>query len=75
MIESPLISELMEDATYKAMHRAILQVLEVRFGTIPEALSAEVRLVFGEPRLSDLHRFAITCPDLAAFQSRLREHP
>lgn len=67
MIESPLIQELLA----QTRHEDILQNLDARFGSVPPELATEIRAIFDDQRLRDLHRFAALCPDLAAFRARL----
>ena len=71
MIESPLIQELVDEAKRNQMHEAIAQVLEARFGQVPEDLAAHLRTILDAPRLSHLNRLAALCPDLEAFRAAL----
>ena len=67
MIESPLINELMAEYTQEM----IVVVLEARFGTLPETLSARIKSVSKKKMLQELIKFAAQCPGLAAFEAHL----
>jgi hypothetical protein len=54
-----------------SLHSALLEVLEVRFGSIPEGLGETLAAVSDLDRLKALHRTALTSPDLEAFASGL----
>jgi hypothetical protein len=71
ILESPLIQELWEEKERDILHRMILQILEKRFGAVPEALAAQVRAVQALERLNELPSHAAVCPDLEAFRARL----
>jgi predicted transposase YdaD len=47
--------------------QALLEVLEVRFGSVPEGLGETLAAVSNLDRLKALHRTALTSPDLEAF--------
>ncbi len=68
MIESPLIQELVTER----MHAAILDVLEVRFGLVPQDSAAAVQAIQDDQRLKELHKFAAGCGDLSLFRARLQ---
>lgn len=51
---------------------AIVDTLGVRFGTVPEDLTAALSTVTDERRLVALNKLAVTCADLAAFAAALR---
>ena len=72
MIESPLIQELMHEVLAEQMHTAILDVLEVRFGPVPQDVAVAVQAIFEEQRLKELHKFAVGCGDLKMFRARLQ---
>lgn len=72
MIESPLIQELMHDVLAEQMHTAILDVLEVRFGPVPQDVAAAVQAIQEEQRLIELLKFAAGCGDLGLFRARLQ---
>jgi hypothetical protein len=67
MTESPIIKQLLAETTQKA----ILQVLEARFGTVPVEISTRLRRVRREKTLDELVKYAALCPDLDAFRERL----
>jgi predicted transposase YdaD len=54
-----------------SLHRALLEVLEVRFGLVPAGIAESLSAVSDLERLKTLHRAALTCPDLEAFASAL----
>jgi predicted transposase YdaD len=51
--------------------QSLLEILEVRFGTLPEGLAETISVISDPDRLKALHRSALTCPDLEAFASCL----
>jgi predicted transposase YdaD len=55
----------------QAAQADVLEVLEVRFGAVPAEVAAQVGRIAETQRLQHLHRQAILCPDLAAFQADL----
>jgi hypothetical protein len=67
MIESPLIQELWATK----MHKVIERALAARFGTVPAEILAALQPISDEKRLDDLHEWAIRCPDLEAFRTKL----
>jgi hypothetical protein len=68
MIESPLIQELLAER----MHEGILNVLEVRFGPVPQHVAVAVEGIQDDGRLKELLKFAAGCVDLNAFRTRLQ---
>jgi hypothetical protein len=72
LMELPGIKELFAQRVQETRQTSILITLEARFGIVPPETAAELRLVTDEPKLQDLFDVAIVCPDLAAFQARLR---
>ena len=68
MIESPLIQELVAERA----HAMILDVLEVRFGTVPLDVAAAVQAIQDEQRLKELNKFAAGCGDLKTFRAQLQ---
>jgi predicted transposase YdaD len=50
-----------------SLHRALLEVLEVRFGPVPAGLAETLSAVSDLEKLKALHRAALTCPDLESF--------
>jgi len=75
MIESPLINEvfgeMLAERMQKAMQKAVLTVLEVRFGEVSEKIADQLRAVRGEKKLDALIKYAAQCRDLDAFRKRL----
>ena len=61
MIESPLIQEMMAKTTTQTMPKAIVVVLEERFGSVPEDVVAALAFVLGEDRLLRLIKQATRC--------------
>jgi hypothetical protein len=52
-----------------SLHRALLEVLEVRFGAVPVGLGETLSTVSDLEKLKALHRAALTSPDLESFAS------
>jgi predicted transposase YdaD len=52
-------------------HEGVLEVLEVRFGAIPEGLTEALSAISDLDRLKALHRSALTCSDLEGFAAGL----
>jgi hypothetical protein len=50
-----------------SLHRAILEVLEVRFESLPAGLAETLSTVSDLKQLKTLHRAALTSPDLESF--------
>jgi hypothetical protein len=71
MIESPLLQEWFQEKELAAYQRAILEGLEARFGPIPPDVSAAVRVVTDESRISALRRASYTCTSLEDFRQAL----
>lgn len=75
VIESPLIQKIVDRATREAraetrqqtLKEAILRILEGRFGTIPEDVTAKVKAIHTDRKLREIHLRAALCPDLKAF--------
>jgi hypothetical protein len=83
MLESPVLQRFLAEQMAKQMapriaeivaermHRAILGILEDRFGPVlPEVITA-LSAVKDDDRLQALIRLAARCPDLAAFRQEL----
>lgn len=51
----------------------IAEILDVRFGKVPEAVVARLREISDLAKLSQLHRASAVCADLAEFERRLAE--
>ena len=54
-----------------SLQRALLEVLDVRFGLVPEGLAETVLAVSDLGILKMLHKTALTCPGLESFASNL----
>jgi hypothetical protein len=54
-----------------SLQKALLEVLDIRFGLVPEGLTETLSAVCDLDRLKSLHRTALTCPDLDSFASNL----
>jgi len=54
-----------------SLHRALLEVLEVRFGPVPAGLTETLSIVSDLERLKSLHRAALTCTDLESFAASI----
>jgi predicted transposase YdaD len=50
---------------------AIIDVLDTRFGQVPDSVREQVNTLCGERNLKDLHRRAILTPSLEEFQATL----
>jgi hypothetical protein len=55
----------------EGMQQGLLEVLEVRFGTVPPGLTETLSTVSDSNKLKALHRAALTCPDLESFALNL----
>jgi hypothetical protein len=73
VIESPLITELVNEVARNAMQKAVLWTLEARFGHLPKDVASPVRTVQTEEQFRELLRQAVTAPDLGAFRACLPE--
>jgi hypothetical protein len=71
MIESPLLKEIVAEATQKAKQEDIVEVLRGRFGKVPEELEQRLQTVRGARKLNSLLRHASRCATLEAFRRRL----
>jgi thymidylate kinase len=60
-----------QEGIVQTAREAILDVLDTRFGQVPESLRERVNAINGERNLKDLHRRAILTPSLEAFQAAL----
>ncbi len=49
----------------------IVEALEIRFGTVPEGLREEIKLISDPAKLTNLHRAAIRCADMESFAREL----
>lgn len=67
MIESPLVQEISAKSRCEGMHKALLRMLQTRFGTLPEGVAVGIQAVVDEPTLERLVDEALKSPDLEAF--------
>jgi hypothetical protein len=72
MIESPVLREFIAENTKETLRKAISGFLIGRFGARARRLQRPLESIEDESALGDLVKFAGSCPDLAAFQARLR---
>lgn len=77
MIESPILQKWLREGEVKTLHKAILDELEVRFGSVPDDLSATIRLVQDPDRLTTAHKVSHTCDSIDTFRHALTppQHP
>lgn len=71
MIESPWLGEVIEEQNNILRRKQIDAVLRARFQRVPVKLRRQLDKIESAAELDRLHLFAVTCPDLAAFQSEL----
>jgi hypothetical protein len=57
----------LEKGILQTGREAILDVLDTRFGEVPDSVRERVNALCSEPTLKDLHRRAILIPSLAEF--------
>jgi hypothetical protein len=72
MIESPVLKEFIAENTRETLRKAISGFLVGRFGPSARRLQRSLELIEDESELDDLVKFAGSCPDVAAFQARIR---
>jgi len=65
------LMEGLEKGILQTAREAILDVLDTRFGQVPESIRERINSLCGERNLKDLHRRAILTPSLEEFQSTL----
>jgi hypothetical protein len=68
MLEIPLLKEWFQEKELAAYQRAILEGLEVRFGAVPPDVSAAVRVVTDDARITALRKASYTCASLDEFR-------
>ncbi len=71
MVESPLIQEIVAESERKGRIKAVISVLEARFGVVPPFVTAGLQQIKDEKKLERLTRQAGICKDLAAFEKAL----
>jgi thymidylate kinase len=65
------LKEGLEKGILQTAREAILDVLDTRFGEVPDSVRERVNAICGERNLKDLHRRAILTPSLEEFQATL----
>lgn len=70
MIKSPLIEEIVAEATAAATatHKSVLEFLSGRFGDVPAEIEQRIRSTVTDDELSALTRLAATCSTLDDFR-------
>jgi hypothetical protein len=71
MIESPLLQEITAKSRCEGMQKAILRILQTRFGALTEEVPGAIQLVTDEPTLERLVDEAWQSQDLAAFMIKV----
>ena len=61
----------LEKGIVQTARESILDVLDTRFGQVPDSVREQVNVLCGERNLKDLHRRAILTPSLEEFQATL----
>ena len=61
----------LEKGILQTAREAIIDVLDTRFGQVPDSVREQVNTLCGERNLKDLHRRAILTPSLEEFQAAL----
>lgn len=69
--EIPYIQELIAEHGRETLHSVIVDLLQTRFGSIPEELGARIRSINDRTMLQQLVRLSASCPDLTAFQQQM----
>jgi hypothetical protein len=60
-----------QEGEIHSRQQALLELLEVRFGAVPEGLAEALSTISDLNRLKELQKTAVTCPDLESFASGL----
>ena len=71
MIESPVLQEWFAERDIKTRKVIILEILQARFGPVPDDVSAAVRVIDDEARLKTVTAAASSCASLDEFRARL----
>jgi hypothetical protein len=71
MIDSPILSELIDEKVTEGRQQAVLEVLEARFGPVPLEVVRRVKEVTDADQLSQLIKQAARCPNLETFRQAL----
>lgn len=70
-IQDQVRDQVQEQTQLATLRELVVQAVETRFGFLDSALRAAIESVSQVARLRELHRVAIACPDLPAFQTAL----
>jgi hypothetical protein len=60
-----------QEGEIHSRQQALFELLEVRFGSVPEGLAEALSTISDLNRLKELQKTAVTCPDLESFVSGL----
>ncbi len=60
-----------QEGEIHSRQQALFELLEVRFGSVPEGLAETLSTICDLNRLKELQKTAVTCPDLESFTSSL----
>ena len=72
-LASPSVQFFMAKTARETIVKGILRLLKKRFGTVPEALAAQLRSINDQEKLDDLLMVASDCDDLKAFRAAVSE--
>ena len=67
LFEELALKEGRQEGILQTGREAIINVLDTRFGEVPDAVREQVNALCSEPTLKELHRRAILIPSLAEF--------
>ena len=71
MIESPLLTRWLRENAIATRQKMLLEAVEIRFGPVPEDISAAVRVIDDETELYNLLHVLLGCGELMAFRAAL----
>jgi hypothetical protein len=71
LFEELALKEGLEKGILQNAREAILDVLDTRFGEVPDSIRDRINSLGSEPTLKKLHRRAILTPSLEEFQAAL----
>ena len=71
LFEELALKEGLEKGIVQTAREAILDVLDTRFGQVPDSLRERVNAIGSEPTLKNLLRRAVRTPSLEEFQATL----
>jgi hypothetical protein len=71
LFEELALKEGLEKGILQNAREAILDVLDTRFGEVPESVRERVNALDSERTLKELHRRAVLTPSLVEFQAAL----